>query len=144
MSTILENKMGFKKRPAGKKWFLNIDVETGASYTRAPDPDDSWDIGDEHITFIGVTAVRSENKWSGYSEENVPEDGETVYVLVECYSHGCTFGVTNNDHHHIGWYRTYAEAEKASETTPKNNDYFGGGHEYWHIEPVVVGRKLRL
>lgn len=120
-----------------KEYWIDFDLDTSSHVTRSRDEDDGWDRGDDQIVFHGVTAYRREARKEGYAEEGVPALGTPIYVLIEVYDSGSTFGSTKGNVEVESWHLTYAEAKARSLVAPKDNDYFGG-HVEWRIEVVEL------
>lgn len=77
---------------------LYVELDTNTTYTRRPDPEDSWDIGNTHtdVTYLGLRVA----DWSYESRdfrntiETVDQfnSGDHAYVVLVRYTTGCTFG----------------------------------------------------
>ncbi len=113
-----------------------IDVDVDTWIERDPDPDDSWDIGDETGSITSVKAVRMSD-WEAehysdpgrYGGQHVirfdVNPGETVIALVSCTETGCTFGRTGvlTMVHGI-WPASEAEiAQERKAELEQNSDY---------------------
>jgi len=120
-----------------KKYWIDFDLNTSSHITRARDEDDNWDSGDSRTVFHGVTAYRREANKTGYAEDNVPELGTPIYILIEVYDSGCTFGSSKGDVEVESWHLSYADAKARSLVAPQCTDYFGG-HVEWRIEVVEL------
>jgi hypothetical protein len=111
---------------------MDFDLDTSSDQIREP-ADDGWDNGDFQVTFHGVTAFRRESPSGGYSEDDVPDLGTPLYVLIEVYQSGNTFGYETGKVQVESWHLSYEAAKARSMVAPKDCDYFGG-HEDWRIE----------
>jgi hypothetical protein len=121
---------------------LQIEIETYTSMDRMPDPGDEWDHGEwtdhlERVTATRCTAEMPDWYTPPSDEEPVPEPGTTVWVLIEVYDSGDSFGSYNKRHEERAWYLTELDAIDASDKIPIYDDYFGG-HCEWIVKPVVV------
>ena len=127
-------------------------TETGFTCSREPDPNDEWDAGDTtgSLDDYGVS-IGLPNKKSRYYEEEksfnkedigfMPSVGDVVYLVIESYDDGCTFGHTFNRHHPMHLFKTYEKAVKWTNSKDakqcQDSGYFGG-HNEWIIKEVVV------
>jgi hypothetical protein len=101
----------------GVKFVVGLDIDNWE--TRAPDPNDRWDIGDKHGSLSSVYA-RPLREWElketrsynylgreSYSPEWTAAIGEFVVVVYALYTSGCTFGRTGMEGAIIGvWNQT--------------------------------------
>jgi hypothetical protein len=116
-----------------KEYWVDFDLNTDSFVTRERDQDDKWDAGDERVVFYGVTAYRRAAGKNGYAEDNVPDLGTPIYVLIEVYDSGSTFGSSKGNVEVESWHLSYEAAKARSLVAPKDCDYFGG-HVEWRIE----------
>lgn len=132
--------------------FVTAWVTTSSEYTREPDPDDEWDVGDSHETLtgkgvsVGVPEMQQRELANDkcFNQEHIgfmPKAGDVVYLVVERYADGCTFGHTSGRARPVHIFKTrkaaveWIESDEASRL--KDTDYFGG-HEDWEVHQVVV------
>lgn len=127
--------MGFKAQKQDK-FYLSIYLDTRCETIRDPDPEDPWDRGDAEVTLLRVTAKKVKSQ-EGWIEEDVPDVGTKVYVLIEVYDTGDTFGQDLRYHETKSWHRTYEEAARTRDNTPVTDGYFNR-HVDWLIEPVII------
>ncbi len=105
---------------------LYADVSVDEYYSREPDEDDSWDIGDRAIVSMDVHLERNDKAGE---EVTLAPDG-TVCVLVEHYSDGCTFGTA--EYAEVkGIFTTEDDARAWAVDQDTDHGYFGS-----HIEWV--------
>lgn len=77
---------------------LYVELDTRRTFTRTPDGNDSWDIGDTttEIEYLGLRSFDwSYDNRTTRSRINTQDDiktGDTVAVVVLRYTTGCTFG----------------------------------------------------
>lgn len=115
--------------------FIKVNIESTEYTIREIDPDDSWDAGETGLRYLGCTAAISQS--SGDEEidfECAP--GDTVYVLIEHYTDGCTFG-SSEYLECKGVFQTEAEALERSRSIDTGHGYFGS-HICFHVEPCRV------
>lgn len=119
--------------------------------TKEPQKDDEWDTGDheEMLTDYGVSI----GPWMGrhYINRSVslnkeqigffPKVDDKVYMVIEAYKQGDTFGSTSPCFKPVKIFMSRADAKDwllSNEAEQyKDNDYFGGHIEYL-VEPVDV------
>ncbi len=131
--------------------YVTLWVNTFEYVVRPRDPDDEWDAGDygEDLEGYGVCiGAQSKSSYLGrdksLSEEHLgffPNKGDTVFLVIESYGTGSTFGHTSPCYQPVKIFKTYDDA-KAWLVSPegercKDSDYFGGHNEYL-IKDVVV------
>jgi len=135
--------VGLKPRP--KKYYVDVDVLKYHVVLESGEDSDyvyRWRGVDSYV-YQGVTARLREmpDDWPDSYLEGpdilLANVGDTVYVVVEDYGSGSTFGRTEHDYSVEGVFATGKEAAEFVEVSTKNNDYFGG-HNRWIIESVVV------
>jgi len=99
--------------------FVSIDISR--YYSREPDPDDSWDIGDQdgHVDRVYIATRDYERGYNGMETDLVPP----FFVVYAEYSTGCTFG-TDYEACIVGVVKSLEEAD-ALEEEAKNFSGFG-------------------
>lgn len=137
--------------------YVTMWVATSTFVKRERDPNDEWDIGDEgeELEDYGVVLDGGEiQPRRGYyptrsrslTEEELgfmPKAGDDVFMVIEVYGDGCTFGNQSPLYKPMKIFKTYYEAE-AWKTSPEGNackdDGYFGGHKDYIIEKVMVRR----
>lgn len=66
-----------------------------------------------------------------------PNKGETVFMVIESYGTGCTFGSTNPCYQPVKVFKTYQDAKTWLVSPEADSDYFGGHNEFI-IKEVTV------
>lgn len=128
--------MGFKTERNKIYPALYVDVVCSHYIVRHPDPEDRWDIGDDGFNFEDVRVIRYECESKDRYNFNT-NVGETVYVVIENYSTGCTFGYTESEYSSAGIFGTLKEAEEYIKTANKIDGYFDR-HICWMIEEATI------
>lgn len=142
----LSDKFSFPKDPYVTAW-----VSTYMETYREPDPDDEWDAGEdgEVLSGFGVLFGKDNHKISSSHSECMgeaflgfmPKKGDTVFLIIERYGSGSTFGSTNPVFRPCKIFKTYEDSENWTKSEEgerfKDTDYFGGHQEYL-IEMVTV------
>ena len=139
---------------------VEITVDTQTYQTRAPDPEDSWDRGDEggHVTNVRARWVQhaDETHYRAESFDCPAGVGTTVYAVVAQYESGDTFGRSGGhyqvldvfpDVEHAQALATAAEAVSKSQFTLSHNgkDYYVSWTGYFEsldwvrVWPLIVG-----
>lgn len=139
-----------------KKPYITAWTHTEFYTTREPDPESEWDIGDSSGELIGygvsIGRPKEKNRYDSeersFNEEDIgfmPKVGDVVYMVIERYSDGCTFGNTDGYHLPVHIFKTYEEANNWTESKEaqafKYDSYFGG-HQDWLIKEVLVKEGL--
>ncbi len=134
-----------------KEPYVTLWVDTSEYTIRERDPDDEWDAGDygEELVNFGV-CIGAQNKNSYLSRDRslnkehigfFPKAGDTVFMVIESYGTGSTFGSTNPCYQPVKIFKTHQGATQWLKTPEaeacKDSDYFGGHNDYL-IESVVV------
>lgn len=113
-----------------------IDLETRHEQLEEPSAGGSeagFDRGTDTYHLVGVTA---EATTKDYGEEVIGRViDDKVFVLIEDYASGDTFGRTESSFKVVAVYGSYSAAEKGAANAPKCSDYFGG-HNQFLIEEV--------
>ena len=133
--------MGLK--PRKKHYYLYADLDVSWETVREPYEDDEWDRGDDTQYLHGVNVYRHEyGEYHKYCEKYNFDisPGNTVYVAIEEYSTGDTFGHTDSYFSERGIFGTLEEAEKFTETADVTCGYFDN-HIEWHIKTAVIKGK---
>jgi len=125
--------------------FVTLWVKTSEYTTRERDPNDEWDDGDyaEELEDYGVCIGANKSKSSYLNRDRAlneshlgffPKINDPVYMIIESYGTGSTFGNTNPCYQPIKIFKTREEAENWMDTPEaercKDTDYFGGHNEY--------------
>lgn len=111
---------------------LHADISAEEYELRPIDPTDHWDIGDQGLTNISVSVSLCNTSY-GFDVEPV---GDTVCVLVEHYSDGCTFG--SGEYTDLkGIFPTQEEAEAFAATLSKNHGYFGSHIDWLYFNETI-------
>lgn len=109
-----------------------VDLITRSEMLREPSGD-GWDRG---VFTNHLEEVRVYPADNGYYEIDV-KLGDTVFVLIEDYASGDSFGRTDSNFDDKAVFTTYEAAEAAQAGFIPNKDYFGG-HNDWLILPAFV------
>lgn len=117
-------------------WFVDLDCHYSETQVRDA-CDDGWDQGDYEHHFECVIARLRRSRWPVKETRPKPKPGEDIFVAVEIYGYGSTFGHTTGHPEAHEWFYTYDEAANWISTAPVNTDFFGG-HEEWLIERVML------
>jgi hypothetical protein len=78
--------------------YLYVEMDVNQFYTRLPDPNDSWDAGEQEaqLEYLGLSLADwslDARTWrSKVRTKDVFERGDHAYVVVVRYTTGCTFG----------------------------------------------------
>lgn len=125
-------------------------TDTEVTYSSEPDPQDEWDAGDEQGTLrscgvtVGAPTHVAYDESMAFNEADIgfmPQKGDTVFMVIEQYGDGSTFGTRRGLCRPQHLFKTYAEAEAWTKTEEakrcEDTDYFGG-HEEWLIQETVV------
>lgn len=103
---------------------LDIEIISSEYVIRDIDPDDSWDAGETGLEVHGVKVTRTDQD---YGWKIDAEPGDSIVVLVEHYSDGCTFG--SSQYAEVkGVFKTMQEAKDHASELDVDHGYFG-----WHI-----------
>lgn len=141
--------------------YVTLWVTVSDLVTREPYKDDDWDRGDsaESLENYGVDLSdpnlpqkhKSANMYGHYSSRDrcmnakqlgfMPKVGDKVYLVIEIFSSGDTFGNTDPQFRPAKVFKTAKSANKwlASEEAEnfKDIDYFGG-HKSYEIYSTIV------
>lgn len=125
--------------------YVTLWVKTSEYTVRERNENDEWDAGDsaEELTDYGVCIGANTSKSSYLSRDKAlnenhigffPKVNDPVYMVIESYGTGSTFGSTNPVYRPVKIFKTRQDAE-AWLLTPeaercKDTDYFGGHNEY--------------
>ena len=120
--------------------FVHVDVDTD-EYVIDPEEDSDEPYHHRGSRGLSISAVRVRAshqmlgvKAYGYEIDAVP--GDLVFVLIEKYSDGDTFGSAEYTSAN-GVYKTSNDAHAAIPTEKPDHGYFGH-HVEWYIEAAVV------
>lgn len=127
---------------SNKTPYVTLYVCTSETYTREPDESESLDSFG--VALGAGTNGRDYGKDKCLTEAHIgfmPAVGDTVYLVIEVYGEGCTFGHTRPCYRPAKVFKTKADAEAWIDSPEgeacKDTDYFGGHDEYL-IEAVEV------
>lgn len=110
-----------------------VELDTEEYYINEPDPEDSWDSGKRGSILRSVRVVTTDKQ---YGDEIDAKVGDNVFVLIEHYGDGDTFG-SGEYHEAKGVYKTHKDAEQAANNKSTHHGYFGW-HEEWIIREVPI------
>lgn len=131
--------------------YVTLWVSTHTEVVRERNENDEWDSGDDTEVLDDYGVSLGPHLGCGYgsrdralTEEHIgfmPEIGDLVYMVIEDYGSGSTFGHTDSNFAPVKVFATYKDANDWL-TTPeakrcKDTDYFGGHNQYL-IEEVHV------
>lgn len=119
------------------KTYVDVRVLTHSVEIRPPNPDDEWDRGDNSAVLEKVEVYLYEDKKGSFEVNFTVKPYQEVFVLVEDYSDGDTFGHYEHCFSAKGVYKTRDQAVAAVEKAEKFNGYFGN-HNDWLIESATV------
>jgi len=125
---------------------VRVTVETETWQTRAPDPTDSWDAGDEdgRVSWVSaeVCTDGADENYTFYGQGRMPvvfdcdaTEGETVFVVVADYTSGSTFGTSAGYFHILTVTKSLEEAmelARAAEAVPRSQfEFEHAGTKYY-------------
>jgi len=137
--------------PAGKQFvnsitgqrILRVYYFENMEYVRDPNPDDSWDNGEQEahgrFEFAEVVKPESTAKSSYYKDLVLPNDFRGTIQLVWCtYGTGSTFGHTSGLFDVGGWAVDNAGVGVIKAALKRNHDDYFGGVEQTYTESVTI------
>lgn len=137
--------------PAGKQFvdsitgqrILRVYYSENMEYVRDPDPNDSWDSGEQeaHGRFEFAVAVKPKStaKYTYYKDLVLPNDFRGTIQLVWCtYGTGSTFGHTSGLFDVGGWAVDRAGVEVIKAALGKKHDDYFGGVESTYTESITI------
>lgn len=118
--------------------FVYVDIQSYEEEGPRHDCKSDWCCRPDTSATIGNVKVSiQESPYPGKGVPDFVKPGATVWVLIEDYSDGDTFGHDANNFESKGVFPSYEDADKASQCMHVKSGYFQG-HNGWIIQEVVV------